>query len=334
MSALLGVALGLACTKQPPEHYDSDGVVPNADSGDADTDADSDSDTDADSDADSDSDADTDVPLRFTEIGADAAHACALDAEGYASCWGFDYDTDFTPPTVPIHGLTVGGDFACGLQADSTPICWGSDSSGSVSAAPTVALETLSAGRTQVCGLTSKGELECWGQNLWNMVEGRPDGLFAQVSCGEHLCCVLDAEGLATCWGDEGDDPPDYRPVKDALPGPFDLIAAGWYHGCGVRDGTTQCWGRNDAGQAMPPEVSLVQLDLTTIHSCGVTDSGELACWGCDADCSYDFGQVTDTPTEGEWIKVATGGVFSCALDASGAIECWGRNELGQLDHP
>ena len=42
------------------------------------------------------------------------------------------------------------------------------------------------------------------------------------------------------------DTTPTNTPQRIAAP--FDELALGLYHGCGIRDATVACWGRNRAG--------------------------------------------------------------------------------------
>ena len=63
-------------------------------------------------------------------------------------------------------------------------------------------------------------------------------------------------------------------------------IAAGTYHSMGLReDGTVQCWGSNNFGQA-PQEVhgsngrKFIQIASGAYHSIGLREDGTVQCWG------------------------------------------------------
>jgi len=66
-------------------------------------------------------------------------------------------------------------------------------------------------------------------------------------------------------------------------------------------------------------------------HMCGLTASGEVACWGYGTP-ERDNGTVPDvsqaSPPEGNFVELAAGYWHSCALSSTGDVECWGEFEL------
>ncbi len=52
-------------------------------------------------------------------------HACALSAEGEATCWGNDDDGQSTPPKGPFVAISAGGYHTCALNAEGEATCWG-----------------------------------------------------------------------------------------------------------------------------------------------------------------------------------------------------------------
>jgi hypothetical protein len=82
-------------------------------------------------------------------------------------------------------------------------------------------------------------------------------------------------------------------------------------------EGSPQCWGRNDKGQASPPSVQLTQLTFGDRHTCGVAADGDIHCWGDDSD-----GQSTAPP--GRFRQVSAGASHTCALGLDGHVVCWG----------
>ena len=133
--------------------------------------------------------------------------------------------------------------------------------------------------------------------------------------------------------------PPTATPAPSALPPtpaapalaeppadvPFTHIAAGKWHGCGLReDATVLCWGRrSDNGELdPPPQVKFRQLAAGLQFTCGLREDGGVLCWGAN-----DEGQAI--PPRGEFTAVAAGRRHACALDVAGIAVCWGEGYGG-----
>jgi hypothetical protein len=130
-------------------------------------------------------------------------------------------------------------------------------------------------------------------------------------------------------------------------------IAAGVDHSCATLiAGGVKCWGDNRNGQlgdgtttgsSVPLNVEdlpvgIVALAAGGYHTCALTSSGGLKCWGAN-----DYGQLGDgtltqrtTPVDvvglaGAVTNLAAGTHHSCALVNSGRVKCWGDDHAGQL---
>lgn len=84
----------------------------------------------------------------------------------------------------------------------------------------------------------------------------------------------------------------------------------------------------------VPP---LAQLTANSYHVCGLTDAGDVWCWG---DNSYgQLGDGTDQPratpvkvTGGvKFASLSAGGSFTCGIGLDGFMYCWGLNATSQL---
>ena len=82
-------------------------------------------------------------------------------------------------------------------------------------------------------------------------------------------------------------------------------MALGGQHSCVVDiDLIVTCWGRNEHGQADPPDETFIALAAGDTHTCGLRPDRTITCWGTN-----HRGQA-DAP-EGEFVTIAAGWNFS-----------------------
>lgn len=219
----------------------------------------------------------------------------------------------------------------------------------------------------------SQGELYCWGVNEYGQLgDGTTNSHFKPVkvlglaagvigvAVGSHHSCAITAEGAARCWGYNfsgqlGDGSEELRleavPVVGLNSGVASL-SAGAQHTCAVMaTGEAQCWGNNSYGQLgdgsgvsrRTPVIvqnlgeNVASLALGQYHTCAVTKTKELNCWG------YNFyGQVGDGSDDSRPYPVTVdiaapvqsatcGALHTCAVTTGGELFCWGDNAWGQL---
>lgn len=179
---------------------------------------------------------------------------------------------------------------------------------------------------------------------------------FEHLAAGNGFVCALDRDRRRWCWGANDQhqlDPSDrqvlvYATLVDA--GPWDAIAAGGDHSCGLRDGSLWCWGGNDRQQISgtisgdvdrplrieSPNHDKWQTVATGFATtCGIA-GGALYCWGANnrgqtGAGTVDVGAPTQVGDLTDWTTVAVGRDHACAVSSSAGLMCWGYDYNGQL---
>ena len=203
-----------------------------------------------------------------------------------------------------------------------------------------------------------------------------------QISSGENHSCVLIASGGVKCWGQGSyqqlgngeDNDTDYPVDVIASQGSSDLLSdivqinGGSYHTCALTSsGGVKCWGRGGYGRLgngtennvnYPMDViasqgssdllsNVVQVTVGVWHSCALTSSGGVKCWGSayygelgngtsgdGVDTTYPVDVLVsseDTSPLSNVIQVSSGHKHACALISSGGVKCWGEGSNGEL---
>jgi hypothetical protein len=183
------------------------------------------------------------------------------------------------------------------------------------------------------------------------------DDATAVIAGSEHSCAIR--AGRLECWGQNGagqlgDGSTTHRtaPVDVlGLPGTVASAAAGLEHTCAVSaGGGVLCWGDNTYGQLgdgtnterrTPAAVvglasGVIAVTAGDHHSCALTSSGGVRCWGRDR-----WGQLGDgAPAIDHAVPVdvlglasgvrslAAGGDQTCAITDSGGVLCWGADPM------
>jgi alpha-tubulin suppressor-like RCC1 family protein len=286
---------------------------------------------------------------RMAAVEGGGWHTCALTAGGGVKCWGEnksgqlgDGTTTSRPTPVDVSGLSGG-------------------------------VIALAAGFSHTCALTDAGGVKCWGENQTGGigdgtsqdrltpvdVTGLGSGVVALTAGDEHTCALTVAGGVK-CWGAHTESKGPYPSGNNMTPGDVPglssgvkaLVTGSWYN-CAVMDsGGVKCWGGNDFGQwgdgttgggYMP--VDILGLPDSTVpwaagysHTCGLSASGVLRCWGHNERGQLGDGTRVNRSTpvvvrglEGSVAALALGFVHTCALTAGGEIWCWGTNDHGEL---
>jgi alpha-tubulin suppressor-like RCC1 family protein len=235
-------------------------------------------------------------------IAAGPSHACALTRGGAAKCWG-DNTWD-----------------KLGNVGDGrTPV---------TVSRPTSGIVAIAAGWGHSCLLTKGGAVKCWGLNNEGQVgdgttvdrfqpvdvAGLDRGVIA-IAAGSLHSCALISGGAVKCWGANGvgslgDGTQTRRTTPVSVMGLASgvvAITAKSGHSCATtRDGAAKCWGLNFLGQlgngaqrnrVFPVDVTglssgVVAITAGSSHSCALTISGVVKCWGYNST-----GQIGDGTT-------------------------------------
>jgi len=292
-----------------------------------------------------------------TAIAGGGYHACALHSDGTVWCWGTNYyggagpgiplgSTTLTPTQVPLTGaftlLAAGFYHTCAYRPSTSVggqaiFCWGYNADGELgngtttsSATPVqvvgsnigIGVRVLSAGAFHSLATLSDGHFLAWGSNTTGELG---DGTVVNRTSAEYN--TSDSAEIA--------------------------IAGGYANTCALHaDGSVSCWGQNAFGEGgdgtttnrtLPtPVVGLPgpvkQLASGSDHSCALLTTGQVVCWGYNAQ-----GEIGDLTTTNRLLPVpinlgvdvaqgiAAGYNHTCVFTASLGISCWGYNAYGQV---
>lgn len=286
----------------------------------------------------------------ITSIASGQYHTCAVTQAGAVTCFGGNFHGELgdgttmgnpMPRLVPglssVVSVATGGFHNCAVGSSGAVTCWGWNAFGQVGsgsimeAHPPVVValpkaRAVTAGNAHSCALTKAGAVMCWGSNEDGQlgdggltasaarvaVVGLGSGVVA-IAAGASHTCALTSAGAVTCWGAN----------YSGQLGHAGLGATGTSHvPVAVND--------------LPPDV--VAIAAGASHTCGLTASGAVACWGWNG-----WGQLGDgtkaprtTPIQPAGlasgvVAIAAGGAYTCAAMGDGGLKCWGYNATGQL---
>jgi alpha-tubulin suppressor-like RCC1 family protein len=292
------------------------------------------------------------------------SHNCAIQKNQTISCWGSNqygqlgsdqygvydyssplYDVDLPQGTVPI-SVTAGWEFTCAILSGTSTdaYCWGrgqngrlgnGDDSDSSIPADKVGIPgdaypvDISSGYEHSCLVSQDGDVYCWGSNshgqLGNGTSGGysstagivngPNVDYTSVAVGEHHSCALTTEDDLYCWGHNGQGQ--------------------------LGDGT---WSSSATPVLVSGSItwkSVVPNGMAG-HSCAISSSDELYCWGSNGEGQLGDGSYSpaNTPQLVQLQSSATSKVVdasvgsfgtSCAFLEDSSTYCWGINARGNL---
>ena len=248
------------------------------------------------------------VPLlsdaQFTRIAAGKWHACGLQADGTARCWGRNISDS----------LKMSG----ALHIDGAIACWGQNDSGQASP-PKGSFDEIAAGHFHACALDDSA-LICWGNGFPDgseTIQGIPPLLAIQA--GGNFTCGLTPDADMACLNN-GDK------KLDITPGPFTDIGVGLRHSCAIKtNGSVFCSGNHYSQRSQPPPTKFVQISSGWYHTCGITKTSDIECWGSGVRGAP--GERLSAP-ESEFTAISIGWHNSCILNLNGHAVCWQQSDV------
>ena len=215
----------------------------------------------------------------WTMVGIGDAASCAGTAQQEIQCKG-------NPPwgsgTNPLSGPFVApGTSVIAASSGSTDIhlsghiCNNPDGNPQITLTANVVQLVASSYRAQlgaasahICALDASNDIHCFG---WNT---------------SHEVSPLDMDCI---------DPNAAVPLISDIHGQWTTVAANGRHTCAIAQGDIYCWGQNEGGEMLVPDVTLndpTKLDTGTLtwqsialgvhHMCGLATDSQVYCWGLD----------------------------------------------------
>ena len=176
-----------------------------------------------------------------------------------------------------------------------------------------------------------------------------------RVSASSNTSCSLSTPGSSSCWGvnfsgqlGDGTTTDRLTPVPVMGGQSFVQIVSAERHTCGlIGAGDAWCWGRDWTGslgdgtgginyttpQAVVGGRRFVKLAVGFEHSCGLTTTGELYCWGDNQTGELGIGTsgLTTNPAPllvsggHAFADVAAAAWQTCGITRAADLYCWGH---------
>jgi len=274
-----------------------------------------------------------------TKISA-ASHTCAI-SDGRTTCWGYDHfrqlgnvardwcnglGCELAPCRLespePFDSVTTGEHTTCAIGKDGAVWCWGEGNVGQLGADP--------GGRR--CG----NELNAWPCTATpTKIAGLRDA--RSLAIGHHVCAAL-ASGEVWCWGANDSGQLGSASTERCVPNLGQLPDQ---HGGkpAIRTETPalEC---SRVPLKVPGIGGAVQVAAGRHHTCALTASGNVLCWGDNGSGQLGLGSVAraEAPTRVRGLDgvvgIAAAMSTTCAWRSDGQALCWGANDSGQLGAP
>jgi alpha-tubulin suppressor-like RCC1 family protein len=180
---------------------------------------------------------------------------------------------------------------------------------------------------------------------------------YSQVATGRNHMCALRTNGKLFCAGSVAQSGTGV--LTNSLTAVdssnnYSYIAVGYQHSCGIlTSGALKCWGLGANGRlgqggtgnlTTPTTVidsgtSYSKVSLGVAHSCGITTTGVLKCWGAQNNGRLGNGATATANITSPAIidsgvtysEVSAGETHTCAVTTAGVLKCFGAGANGKL---
>ena len=309
-------------------------------------------------------------------VAAGDNHACALLSSGRVSCWGTNAEFQLGNADLSINGpvevgqltdataITAGADFSCAISTTDGAVCWGASVRGQLGVTISntggrrhvpqlvdglrTGVVAIAAGLSHACAVKTDGSVWCWGTGSQGAFVGplgdggSPSGhTFSElpiqvksnssttvsdakaVSTGSGNTCVVRTNTEMYCWGADS-----YGKVGNQF---LSASGAGTVYAVSVLGSIV--------GQGATSFTGAASVSLGDDHSCALTVSSTLFCWGLATDGRLGNGSTTPNVQLAAQVAssitniaaISTGANSTCALTSSDAVYCWGKGTSGQI---
>ncbi|MGE3672960.1 MAG: hypothetical protein AB7K71_25015 [Polyangiaceae bacterium] len=242
-------------------------------------------------------------PKTFKAGDASNSGKCLIESTGQVTCEaGYQKDWQRVKGAEHAVHVAVGYQQSCAALEDGRVVCWEpiyhkkDPQKLTVQQGISGAVRVALGGDGEVCALTKQREVVCWGAVQYGLEDPKPappntwiGNVLDLVSAENEICAVVEGGGVECRMSRYGER-------FDPPPGEITGVKA---------------------------------LSLSDQHGCAVLESGEVSCWGVNAEGQLGRGRnsrpyaavVAGLPKMSK--VIATRGA-TCALDQSGQAWCWG----------
>ena len=263
-------------------------------------------------------------PLK--KLDGSAGSTCVVKHDGKVSCWG---NNDVGQLGRGTNDLSYYAEDVIGSSGEADSFL------------TNIVQVSVALGHT--CALRADGKVLCWGLNYYgqlglnhkenkyypHFVHGLHNqghlGSVVQVTTGYQQSCALLSDGRVGCWGNN-----NFRQLGNQY---------------SYRDNRYPRIVRlSDNG---PPLKGIIQIATGYTHTCALTSTGNIYCWGQNWTGQLGNGEETEinshvaspvmvidsTGTEGSLLSdikyITTGDSLSCGIKSNNDLYCWGVLTVG-----